>query len=492
MTTPGGGDLFPDLADPRLVDAQYVDVRFDRFGAPDRSFTGYASDGYWREEGRPNPNVGDYQASWAAEDFGDDRGSSAAFPERLLVLATAKEVAIFNADDSALWMRFRLSAGTSGKGSLLGTADTRVVGARFVHGFLFIATNKGVRIADFVRNRAWFLTADGSGRTANDLDLRNDDPFWVSTSSYGEALLHDEIYDIDVHVSFVTENGVRTARVAVPLGHKNGISVPIFSLDTSASLDLVQHNMSLTRGEWAAVDDGNGDATTPYVYAEGGSWSSIGVETGDQIVLADGEHTIIGRRGAWLEISPETGALDSGTEFVLQRPVRRLHVQDGSLYFSDGGRGICWDSGTSWRSLESSAIYLSSGELQPLCESIRLPFYAGNAQAMTVRGSEILLGNPAGVFSATASLFAEGGTAAFLYASDAYTAADAQYTVLEGGASCTALGVDPATGNLLVATEAGGQTTLTEIEPRRHRPVRSFEDVGDVRVILGYRNGTET
>lgn len=151
------------LVSDRIQMVKAYSLRGSRFRRPDRYFTGYAADGYWYSEGELDPSVPRFEASWALESAGPDRGDSASFPERFLVVVTASEVCLINAGTYAVWMRFRVG-GSTGIGTALGPCGwNQTTDIAFMDGYLVLAQHLAVLVIDFTFDAVFHLTAATSG-----------------------------------------------------------------------------------------------------------------------------------------------------------------------------------------------------------------------------------------------------------------------------------------------------------------------------------------
>jgi hypothetical protein len=160
-----------------ILSLQFVDVSKSEFANPGGTFSGYAADGYYYISGSPAPTysssftydgityLSEFKATWAAEAehsvVTSQRNLLDRFPDRMFVVATDKEVTLLDADDLTVWMRFTLSSSSisSAEGPLLGGTEASVVGARFSEGVLYVATTKGIRVADFKGDVGRYITS---------------------------------------------------------------------------------------------------------------------------------------------------------------------------------------------------------------------------------------------------------------------------------------------------------------------------------------------
>ena len=147
-----------------ILSLQFVDVSSSEFANPPSNFTGYSADGYYYSSGLPDPTYGSFKASWASE--AEHTSATASrnlldrFPDRLFVIATDTEVALLDADELTVWMRFTRSSSSisTPTGPVLGGTESAIVSASFSEGILYVATTNGVRVVDFTTDQARYIT----------------------------------------------------------------------------------------------------------------------------------------------------------------------------------------------------------------------------------------------------------------------------------------------------------------------------------------------
>jgi hypothetical protein len=168
------------------------DTRNTPFRNHEITYFGYGADGFFYSQGAPNPAYTPFEATWASEAPGLHRGSATAFPERLLVVVTAVEVALLDLDTLDLWMRFILVGPASLsmdqifwlRGSALGGAyGYHVYDVTFLDGTLVLACRHGLVLLDFITDGVYHMYLEGSIRFSGGLALRNSPDFRSQVSS---------------------------------------------------------------------------------------------------------------------------------------------------------------------------------------------------------------------------------------------------------------------------------------------------------------------
>jgi hypothetical protein len=176
------------LVSDRIQMVKAYSLKGSRFRRPDRYFTGYGADGYWYTWGELDPSVPSFEASWATETPGPDRGDTATFPERFFVVVTEAEVCIVNAETYAVWMRFRPGA-SSGVGTALGPSGwNKTLDIDFLDGFLVLAQRLSVVVIDFTVDAVYHLTSGSSGLWPY-ISRRNDETLRGSFERVGGLLV---------------------------------------------------------------------------------------------------------------------------------------------------------------------------------------------------------------------------------------------------------------------------------------------------------------
>lgn len=478
-----------------ILDVRFIDVTAGRFAAPTRDFTGYAANGFWYEDGQPDVTQTyhtPFKAGWASEGEGDEyRGPHDSFPARVLLVTTPVEVVLLDADSLDVWMRFALSSGEDVGvvyGTCLGLVTASVYSADLLDGVLVIATDQGVRIADFRTDTCYILGESesfrGSGIISRNVDDGIDIDFGVTVTG-----------DVSTHVSMgigPLESG--TFGPIAAIGHPGGLT----------ALKLIdgvpwarKHPFVQTGGAWLAFDDLDGDETTPYFFDTGNSaeteWVNAGVRRGDVLVLVDGDHTIesIDTLNNVLVVTPEIDSSLIGDDYSIRRPVPvTLVTGGGKLYFGNGEQQVMHVADlVAWCSQVDDPEGAVLDVWTPSQGSVQLSSSTGLLQGITLLAGDLYAATEIGVFRCPADDFTRPGSpsAEHLYsASDAETAAT--YPILASGfGDCRAIAVDPETGHLGVASTDGVTAVLTEIDVSIQQAFR-YESYDAIYSLCTYRN----
>lgn len=492
------------LLDDHVVDTRFCDVSASTFANPNSTFTGYAADGYFYTNGEPDPVHDPFKASWASEGEGggdENRGTVDRFPSRIFIVTTASEVVLLDADSLDVWMRFIL--GGTGLGYALGVTGTEIRGADFHNGVLAIATDAGVRIADFRTDCCYALGAAASYRSSvNLVDSRNTDGQLTTRIDVMDERLvvSAEVLCVSAGTGALDAVSPPVSGVLVALGHDSGVTVvQVPALDSDGVLqDLAtkQHPFRQEAGgSWRAFEDNDGDGTTPYVYDDAGDaqlqWVNAGVRPGDVLVLDDdSEHTILSIDAARdvLEVTPEVDTTATGNAYTIRRPVPALVVRAGDrLVFANGHQKVYLaDDGAVWYSATHGTVldpWMSTSD------SAVLSLAVSEIRDLAFSGDDVYIATDIGVFRVLGeALNSSGEASAELVYAGAASSSSPTYTILEGGSNCTAVAVDPETGHLFVATVDGGAGTVTEIDLAINQAFRYESYDNEVNVLFAYRN----
>lgn len=476
------------------------------FANPDREYTGYAADGFWYTEGVRDPTHVPFRASWAAEGGGDPtpvRSALDRFPERLIVCATLLEVALFDADSADLWMRFVVGSTTpSGEGRLVGGPGTIIRDVVFTNGYLVIATNTGLRVADFRRDRGCRLDDSQSVSSgAVGLAHRNSDTFLDETSSSATNLLLQNSnclsMDAGAFSSSVlqTQPTVKSVRTIAACGHPDGITAVRLDEPGGALPSTVRHPARISIATpWEVEDDADIDDTTLY-FVDGNfggtNFQARGVQPGDRVEtdtigvrrVTRVENIQAGRR---LSVLPELELTHSGSNYQISRPVPALLISpELHLYFASGPGALAVVRDLEWATTPGrvfSDLNVVGGSYSPLAA---IP---ENINDLARRGDLLLAATSLGVFVATDEDLEERRRAEYRYSTSAVTEVDATYKILEGtDTNCEAVSVDPETGNIQVAV-TDVNSVVSEINPNIQQTFRFFNNVNRIRALATFRN----
>lgn len=470
-----------------ILCVRFVDLTIGRFVTPTNDFTGYAANGFWYENGRPDLLHDPFKAGWASEgegDGGQDRGLRDSFPARVFVVTTPIEVVLLDADSLDVWMRFTLAEEGSGAtyGTCLGLSGASIYSADFLDGVLVIATGQGVRIADFRTDTCYVLGASESLR-GEGISSRN------VAGAVGTGFAVTVVDDVSTCVSMgiaALDSGVFGPIVAI--GHPSGFT----ALQLGATPWARRHPIGLIGGTWLAFDDADGDETTPYFFDTGDSaetqWVGAGVRGGDVLVLDDGDHVIesIDVVNNILLVTPEISTSLTGDTYAIRRPVPAVCVASGGhLYFGNGEQQVMRvTDGTTWYSPGAAldAWTPEQGSVQLSSDVYR---FAG----IVLHDGDAYVATELGIFRCLADDFTRVGSpsAEYLY-SAAGLDAPASYPLLTSGfTDCRAIAVDPETGHVGVISTDGATFVLTEIDVSIQQAFR-YESYGAVFSLCTYRN----
>lgn len=496
----------PRLINNSVQSIRYIEVYRSLFAHPDREYTGYAANGYWYDLGILNP-LHDPEVAWWIHEAGEpsiDRGFRVPFPSRILVVSTLSEVAIFDADNLDMWMRFRLpESAPPGNGNFLGGPTTKIRAADFFNGYLVVATDEGLKIANFRNDEAYLYGDTNSFLSAYPLDSRNGDTYMDGTDISAPTRLISSLDCLEVSSNAVSNPATSTKEsyTLLALGHSLGFDGIIL---TKSGLTYPEVKQSpISKGfatAWSVADDGDGSPTSPYFIDGLTNWLGAGVEAGDVLVTdTPSEHVIVlvdqtvpGNR---LVVDPELPVGATGASYSISRssPVVRVDL-DGSLYFANGQNRVTKVATTDWYEGGS-----------PVFTDLLTGFPSSDLAAVVETINELALVQGAGVFYVATSLgvfygedqnLEDNAKLEFRYSSEEVVDVVATYKILIGaGSSVGAIGVDPETGNLLVSLdEKTGdvvlKSVLSEINTTIQQTFRYFDRVGILKEIATYRNAT--
>jgi hypothetical protein len=489
------------LIDDDIQSMTFDDVNQTLFANPDREYTGFAADGFWYTAGELDPSHVPFKASWAVEGESAptaDRSDLDRFPTRILVVTTRKEIAIFDSDSLDLWMRFRLRqvvpVSPTVIGPLLGIPTTKVRTVAFRDGLMFVATNQGLRVVNFREDVGFRLT---QGATDN-LDVgtgivdRNDGNYLGTTLTAPlRRLVDDDCLTLSAETKSVpdTPTSTRNSFTVCAVGHANGISA--FQV-TAGVVTVERHVFEITYSlPWTVEDDLDADPSTPFFLDSVSAWDGDGISPGDELTTDIGTtHTIVEvdqiSAGNRLVLDPELGVGQSGASYVIRRSVTAVLVDDDArLFFASGARKVTVVPNNDWfdgGTIFSPSSFVTSNPTAGLLAP------SPRTNDLALGGDLLYIATDIGVFRVSETDFSEQRDTEFLYSTVAVTEAEATFKILVGDEKvCTAVAVDPETGNVSVAvTEL--LSTVTEINPNIHQAFRFFSTVGKVRSILTYRN----
>lgn len=489
------------LLSTKVLGVQFVEVYRSPFWHPDREYTGFAASGYWYTDGVRDLSHNPQRATWATEAVAPaaDRSDQDSFPRRILVVLTVVEVAIFDADSLELWLRFRLSRNAPpALGPFLGTPTTEPRSMSFCNGFLVVATNAGLRIANFRRDFAYTYTSTTSYRsTLTGLKDRNTATY-MDGAAVGPTLASNDCLRVSAE-SLSNPSGVNKRGYTVcAVSHAVGFSG--ITLDKPGISNPQVKNQTISRNftsAWSVYDDADADSTSPIFIDAGSNWEGFEVSEGDTLTTdLPSTHTVVAVDqivpGSRLILSPELPLTASGSNYTVSRKCSVVKAQaDGSLYLGNGDNKVTHIDGDIWYD-GVSPVFTNLSTAYPTAK-LNAVVERMNDIAVTASG-EFYVATTLGVFHGDQQVLDDGGRVVFTYSSAEVTEVAALYKILVGvGRDCPAVGVDPETGNVIVSlNEPEGdwvkKSVVTEINPNIHQAFRHFDRVGIVRSIATYRN----
>lgn len=464
------------------------DTRRTRFRSPDRSVFGYAANGLLHAFGIPDPSVTEvpFEATWVTEGGGPHRGDKAEFPDRIVVVVTAVEVAILDLDTWDLWMRFLLgNTDFTSLGPALGGAPFYVYDAAFADGTLALGTRKGLLLLDFVSDGTFMILPSGTYRFFN-LGSRNSATFRQGgvKLSGSNLSLPGLVCRSVASLTFVQDYESDSYEPTLIVGQQGGASVVrLREFGTFAPRTTYQEtaqayeNYVLRQGR-TEVERVEGAPEVldpielPYVHAlntSGGAylnWAAAGVRAGDYLeVNSTREVKILEVTETYLRVGWDFAF--SGGAFRTKRPVLAA-TADGYLALATHVGGVVvldrgWPNDIDSVSGPDTNPYPDVGVTE--------------VRGIAMRGTDAYVATDVGV------LRLQPGRAPTL---DYGPAAPAAYTLLPG-ASCTALAFDPETRALAVAVEDGAETEIVYIDVTRQIAFKRERVAGDVRRLSFYR-----
>lgn len=479
------------LTSNTIVALKYVDISASRFANPDVGYDGFAADGLLRTAGTASAT----KASWATEGEHTtataNRGLEDSFPSRIFVITTVNEVVILDADDLAVWIRFTRAAGAAfGDYSCLGGNSTVLVDADFSEGVLSVAVTdasvadmNGLVVVDF-RKDQMFLSGVSANATLSDKNIqnRNAADVWDTTTATitGMGQRSPQINN----VTMLTEQN----QTYVATSHAGGITLLKFKPNSSGydspSRTTQGFEKSYTSVNYNAVDDLDGDATTPLFSASNNTeWASDNIRSGDILSIGANSYRIESVGTTELTLSDEipTSTSVTGGSYKIVRPVDRVLFRTLDSFFYTSGEGfVVQQQDQTWQSSNDDLNPFSSPDYQATLGG------SSDVKALHVRGSSLFVGTDVGVFSVTLSDTSSGLPSELLY-SDSSGAGS--YKIL-ANSNTTALSVDTDSGHLLVATYDGSSSSeVVEIDVDNfHQKVRTTSGTVEVNALIGYTN----
>lgn len=487
LTTDSNG--IQHLLGAQVVDFQFVDVTKSRFYAPDSDYTGYGANGFYYTAGALDPGFVQYKALWAVEGESAasiNRGDRDAFPNRIFVVTTTEDVVILNADDLTVWMRFRKDVTSFGTGYLIGDSSTTLYGARFVSGWLVVATSNGLRMADFRRDICYYFGATGTGQrsysptdptSGGGVSNRNTDGIVDQVAgaggSGGKTVLAAACTGLSV--------GTIGTTLVAAIHHVRGFTGVLINSTAVTIPQLTEHDWVATFGAWDASEEPPGSYEYIRMTASA-NFTSNGVRAGDT-APADGQVIVdVDDENDVLQVE-DLGAPDSDSSLDIYRPVYASAISaEGKLYLTSGSTVL---------ELEGSGWYTGSavdGFDQNL-NRVNLGSSVTRVYDLALVGDDVFLATDRGVFRTTDDDFQPSSeNYVWLYSTGNETAL---YTLLTVTDRIVAVAVDPETASLLILGTEGSSSRLTEMSLIENRVLRTFTETelgGAATVLFAYEN----
>ena len=501
-TTTRDANNVAHLTSNTIVALKYFDVSSSTFGNPDRNFYGYGHDGVYREAGvgTSSPSTGQAaKATWASEGEHTTatatRGLEDSFPLRVLIILTATEVVILNADDLAVWMRFTKASGSSHSDYYcLGGSTTTFVDCDFDEGVLAVATADsavagmvGLVLVDFRRDQMFMSSSSANALLSSKTILdRNAAAVWTASpgSLTGMGLLTSDVNN----VSLMTEQNQTYAATS----HPNGITLLRFRPGLAAGYTgtkgvLVKTSQAFEKAyssvAYSATDDLDGDSTTPLFYAANNTeWASDNIRAGDTLYIGTTSYRIASVGVTTLTLSDEiaTSVSTGSGSYTIRRRVDKLLLRSSTdLFYADGEGSVVHHQDQTYQS--------SSNNIDPFgSPSYRASIPSTSTRDLCVRGGNLYVATSAGVYRVTLNDTSTGLPSLLEYSSSSGGGA---YFVLAHDLA-TALAVDTDSGHLLIATHNGSSASeVVELDVDRfHQKVRVTTGTVEVKSLIGYTN----
>lgn len=493
-TTTSDSNGIQRLGSNQILFAKFVDISVSAFANPDSSYYGYASDGFYREAGVAvaSPSTGQAaKASWASEaehtSATDDRNLEDFFPDKIFVILTQQDLVILNANSLTVWMRFDLGSGSDHY--FLGGTNTTLLDAEFTDGALCITQTdsatpafNGIIIADFRRDQMLRATANATSAdgqlSAKSVSQRNEDGVWSGTTAISSFSLVEGTCN---NVSALTSKN----QTYIATSHDSGISI-LRIKPGSSGYSVIQESRQLFEKSYSgvnyeAVDDMDGDATTPTFDADNSSeWASDGIRKGDLLVISSTRYEIESV-GSQLTLSDEipTSTSVTGGTYKIVRPVSHLLFNSlTSLIYANGEGFLTQQQDETY---QSTANTIDPWDTPDYTASIP----SGTVNDFVIRGSNVYCATDSGIYRVQLTNNSSGLPSTLDYTS---ISGSGLYKVLSDD-STTALSVDPETGHLILATYDGSASEIVDLDvDNLHQVVKRTTSDQEVKSLASYKN----
>jgi hypothetical protein len=490
--------------------SKYIDISTSAFANPDATYFGYAADGYYREEGSavPTPATGQpAKATWATEGEHSTptatRGLEDGFPSRIFVILTDAEVAILNADDLTVWIRFTRGASPGITAQyFLGGSTSNLIDADFDEGVLTVVATDyttanpvvNLMIADF-RSDSMLRVGEvtGDNTLPNKTIVDRNAVIWATAgthaiTNFGTTGTTGPLPGRAAHsVSIVT----KLNKTYIATGTNEGLSITTLKLkstgyDTSHTANYPQSFSKTYAGGYAAVDDFDGDALTPYLTAPTSSaWHSDGIRAGDLVSFGTGAATAYHRivsvgDSNLLTLTPEVSStLTDAGSYRIVREVPALYFQSLlSLFYTTSNGAATQQQDQTYQSSKNILDPWTSPDYSAIIPSTRI-------HDLQVIGASLYVATNVGIYRVALT-----GSSSGLPATLDYSSASGAgiYKILDHE-TATALAVDPESGHLIAATFDTGASKVKEIDIENfHQIVKTTTGTTEVFSLMGYTN----
>ena len=276
------------------------------------------------------------------------------------------------------------------------------------------------------------------------------------------------------------------SNVAAVVGHTNGFTSVVKELVSYPRSS--KHNFTDTKSTaWTVTSGSPMVVSTDATGIDGEGWAK-----GDLLSLdgVSGTYSIESVSSSAVTVSSSIAAGTGGT-LTVTRPVHRTLLHGSALYYTHGLSKVSKNT-DDWIEAYSGS-WSSINAFTAVIGTVTLPGIETLTELAYING-DIYIGSDIGVLYIDSDTFTEDSQGATLQYSS--VVGDGRYQVLQGGDDgCTAMGVDPETGHLLVAvTDSDAESSVTEIDTSIHQAFQFFDAnstpavTDSVTTMTAYRN----
>jgi len=276
------------------------------------------------------------------------------------------------------------------------------------------------------------------------------------------------------------------SNVAAVVGHTNGFTSVVKELASYPRSS--KHDFTDTKSTtWTVSSSTPTVVSTDATGIDGEGWAK-----GDLLSLdgVSGTYSIESVSTSAVTVSSSIAAGTGGT-LTVTRPVHRTLLQGDALYYTHGLSKVSKNT-DDWIEAYSGS-WSSINAFAAVTGTVTFPGIETFTELAYING-DIYVGSDIGVLYISSDTFTKNAQGATLqYSSES---GDGKYQVLQGSDDgCTAMGVDPETGHLLVAvTDSSGDSSVTEIDTSIHQAFQFFDAnstpavTDSVTTMTTYRN----